>query len=231
MKNVVIGWLYPELMNLYGDRGNVMALQKNCEWNHLQAQVKELRLGFSAQELESCDFLTMGGGPDRYQKIAAKDLREKQDVLREKIEGGTPGLFVCGGYQILGHSYQEAEGEVIEGLKIFNIHTENLGKARLVGEIAIQFQDQILRGFENHGGHTYLLEGADPFGEVIQGYGNNGSDKTEGVIYKNCFGTYLHGPILPRNPDFLQYLLELTLRQKYDGYQIRRFEEASSPCC
>jgi CobQ-like glutamine amidotransferase family enzyme len=172
----------------------------------------------------------MGGGQDRYQKIAAKDLRDKQDALIKKIEEGAPGLFVCGGYQILGHSFQEAEGEVIEGLKLFPIHTENSGRGRFTGDVVIKFQDQTLQGFENHGGRTYLQKDAQPFGQVMQGYGNNGRDKTEGVIYRNCVGTYLHGPILPKNPDFTRYLLQLTLKYKYDECQTRDLEEESSGC-
>lgn len=225
-----MGWLYPDLMNLYGDRGNIIAFQKNCEWNDIGVSIKELRLGFSPQELETCDIFIMGGGQDRYQKIAAKDLRVKCEVLFEKIEEGTPGLFVCGGYQILGHSYQDAEGEIIEGLKIFAMHTENAGQGRFMGNIVVKFQDQTLQGFENHGGRTYLHKGTQPFGQVIHGCGNNGLDKTEGAIYRNCIGTYLHGPILPKNIDFTRYLIKLTLEYKYDDSQTRYLEEKSSEC-
>lgn len=216
-----IGWLYPTLMNIYGDRGNITTLIKRCQWRNIKTEIKRLDIGFNNKLLAKCDLLIMGGAQDRQQETVAKDLFRKRDTLSASIENGIPGLYICGAYQFLGNFYKDANGNIIKGLGIFDLHTENPGEnTRLIGNIAIQssilnLQSSILVGFENHGGRTYLGKDLKPFGQVLKGYGNNGKDKTEGAVYKNSFGTYLHGPILPKNPILADYLIGIALEKKY----------------
>ncbi len=215
-----IGWLYPDLMNTYGDSGNIVALKKRCEWRGIKINIKKLNCGFNKETLNDVDFLFMGGAQDKQQKIVANDIREKRDKLKDLIENNIPGLFICGAYQFLGNYYKEKDGSVINCLKIIDIYTDNkIADKRLIGDIAINtllpIENKRLLGFENHGGKTFLGKNLKPLGTVIKGYGNNGLDNTEGVIYKNVICTYMHGPILPINPDLTDYLIELALKTKY----------------
>lgn len=247
---LTIGWLYPELMNTYGDRGNIIALTKRCEWRDIDVEIKCLDLGFRISDLQKCDLLFMGGAQDKQQKIVSQDFtKEKTKALQEMIEDETPGLYICGAYQFLGKYYKEANGTIIPGLHILDLYTENPGEnhERLIGNIVVNIdylpftiyhsknenhQSSIINrksptlvGFENHGGRTYLGKGIEPLGKVVKGFGNNGNqprldggqagDTTEGAIYKNSFGTYLHGPILPKNPHFADYLIQKSLEKKY----------------
>ncbi len=215
--SLTIGWLYPDLMSTYGDRGNIICLQKRCQWRGIEATVVELGLESTSESLQKCDLFFMGGAQDRQQKIAAEDLRKnKGPVLKQMIEEETPGLFICGAYQFMGHYYRPAEGEDIEGLHIFDLYTRHFGKdkPRCIGNIVIK-NSHYLVGFENHGGRTYLGKGVEPLGKVVVGYGNNGEDKTEGCVYINSIGTYLHGPILPKNPRLADHLIALSLSKKY----------------
>lgn len=215
-QKLIIGWLYPELMNIYGDRGNITTLVKRCEWRGIKAEVKKLDSGFTDVELKSCDILIMGGAQDKQQAIVNTDLKKHHKILSEIIDSGTPGLYVCGGFQFLGNYYKEADGSIIDGLGIFDINTQNPGSnvERLIGNIAIKPNIEGLEkpiiGFENHGGRTILGTNIKAFGTVLKGHGNN-DDGTEGARYKNSFGTYMHGPILPKNPHFADYLLKLAL--------------------
>jgi len=228
MKNLTltIGWLYPELMSTYGDRGNIIIYQKRCQWRGIQTEVLKLNPGFDIKQLDQCDFLFMGGAQDEQQQIVADDLLKKREKLRQLIEDGIPGLYICGAYQFLGKYYKEADGTIIKGLEILDLHTENPGEnySRLIGNVAIEIlntsysiPNTVAVGFENHGGRTYLGKKVKPFGKVINGFGNNGIDKTEGAVYKNSFGTYLHGPILPKNPTFADLLIKLALEKKYNS--------------
>jgi len=237
--NLTIGWLYPDLMSTYGDRGNLICLQKRCEWRKIEVDVKRLDLGFKIDDLRSCDLLFMGGAQDTQQKIVSHDFSKyKIKALKDMVEGEIPGLYICGAYQFLGKYYKEANGTIINGLGILDLYTENPGRnhPRLIGNIAIRlchpelvsgsrfFRDSDLRqndkkktlvGFENHGGRTHLGKNVKPLGTVIRGFGNNAVDKTEGAVYKNSFGSYLHGPILPKNPHFADLLIKLALEKKY----------------
>ena len=233
---LTIGWLYPELMSTYGDRGNIISLQKRCEWRGIDVKILRLDFGFRISDLKACDMLFMGGAQDTQQTIVSKDLKEKKQVLREMIEDNIPGLYICGAYQFLGKYYKEADGTIIEGLDILDLYTENPGEnaKRLIGNIVIELNNNILRakqggvekfstssnntliGFENHGGRTYLGKNVKALATVKVGFGNNGTDKTEGAVYKNSFGTYLHGPILPKNPHFADHLIKLALEKKYE---------------
>ena len=216
MKQITIGWLYPRLMSTYGDRGNIISLSKRCEWREIDAKVIELNVGFDKKQLEECDLLFMGGAQDREQKVVSEDLLIKKEILLKKIERGVPGLFICGAYQFLGKYYKEADGTIINGLGIFDLYTESSNKKeRLIGNIAVKTNEGTIIGFENHGGRTFLGKDAKPLGKVISGFGNNGKDGTEGLIYKNSIGTYLHGPILPKNPSIADFLIEKALEIKY----------------
>ena len=214
-----IGWLYPELMNIYGDRGNIIVLANRLKWRKIGVEILELGLNFDDKKLNDCDMFLMGGAQDKQQVEVAKDLFKKQKRIKEIIEGGVPGLYICGAYQFLGKYYKDAQGTIIKGLEIFDLYTENPGENenRLIGNISLECStlgSQLL-GFENHGGRTYLGKDLKPLGKVIKGFGNNGEDDTEGSIYKNSFGTYLHGPILPKNPALTDYLIEKALEIKY----------------
>ncbi|MDO8621301.1 MAG: cobalamin biosynthesis protein CobQ [Candidatus Levybacteria bacterium] len=234
---LVIGWLYPELMSTYGDRGNIITLQKRCEWRGIGVEVKRLDIGFDHKLLTTCNLLFMGGAQDQQQKIVAEDLQKKASTLKKIINEGIPGLYICGAYQFLGKYYKEADGTIIKGLGILDLYTENPGinHPRLIGNIIIKCHPEFISGsqskrdsdlrqndnegtlvgFENHGGRTYLGKNIKALGRVVKGFGNNGIDKTEGAIYKNSFGSYLHGPILPKNPSFADLLIKLALEKKY----------------
>lgn len=224
MKNysLTIGWLYPELMSTYGDRGNIIVLQKCCEWRGINVEVKHLDIGFDHKLLATCNLLFMGGAQDQQQRIVAEDLQKKSEALRKMIDNGIPGLYICGAYQFLGKYYKDSDGTIIKGLDILDLYTENPGEnyPRLIGNIVIEsrimnYESGLIVGFENHGGRTYLGKNIKALGKVIKGFGNNGIDQTEGAIYKNSFGSYLHGPILPKNPDFADLIIKLALEKKY----------------
>lgn len=217
-KTITVLWMYPDLMSTYGDRGNVITLQKRLKWRGIKTEVIKHDLYSKPDDISKADIIFMGGAQDRQQKLVSDDLFSKKgDLLRQKIEEGVPGLFICGAYQFLGNYYIPAEGSKIPGLSIFDAFTKHFGseKPRAIGNIIMKWNNTKLVGFENHGGRTYLGDKVKPFGEVIKGYGNNGEDKTEGAEYKNAFGTYLHGPILPKNPEFADYLIQKALDLKY----------------
>lgn len=209
---LVIGHLYGDLMNIYGDEGNIIALRKRAEWRGIEVEVRQISLGDKIKPGE-IDLYFFGGGQDQAQGIVAKDLASKAEILRADIEDGIPFLAICGGYQLLGAYYQPAEGPRLEGVGIFQAHTK-ASTQRMIGNIVIKTDEGELVGFENHSGKTYLDKGAQPLGRVISGFGNNGEDKTEGCIYKNAIGCYMHGSLLPKNPDLADWLLEKALKME-----------------
>lgn len=223
--SLTLGWLYPELMSTYGDRGNVIVLQKKAKTNNIDLQVLKIDQSINAEELEKCDLLFMGGAQDLQQEIVNRDLLSKKgEILKKKIEDETPSLFICGAYQFLGNYYKDAYGTRIEGLGVFDMYTESYNdKTRLIGNIVIKPLSHPFTlspipyfvGFENHGGRTYLKDQDQAFAKVVTGFGNNGQDRTEGIHYKNSIGTYLHGPILPSNPELADYLLKIAVKRKY----------------
>ncbi len=235
---LTIGWLYPDLMSIYGDRGNIITLIKRCEWRGIDIKVKTISLHTSVNELKSCDLLFMGGAQDRQQKIVSEDLVKKAKTLFDMIEKGIPGLYICGAFQFLGKYYKEADGTIVDGLGILDLYTVNPGFSakRLIGNVVAKAEKNWFRGsdelsyivgFENHGGRTYLGENIQPMSKVVKGYGNNGEDGTEGAVYKNSFGSYFHGPILPKNPQFADYLIEKALEIKYeDTVEITPLDES-----
>lgn len=218
---LIIGWLYPDLMNTYGDRGNIITLSYRINSRGIKSVILPISLKDEAELILKTDILFMGGAQDKQQEIVNKDLIEnKGQFLRKKIENETPGLYVCGAYQFLGKYYKAADGKIIKGLNIFDLYTESPGiKAkRLIGDLIVEsdfFPNKKLVGFENHTGRTFLGKKVLPFARVIKGYGNNGEDKTEGMIYKNSIGTYMHGPILPKNPELADWLIKKAVEIKY----------------
>lgn len=230
-----IAWLYPELMSTYGDRGNIIVLQKIAEDNGIEVEIVRINQTSDSELLTTCNLIFMGGAQDLQQEIVNKDLLEnKGEVLKQMIEDGTPGLYICGAFQFLGNYYKDAYGTKIEGLRIFDMHTESYkNKPRLIGNtiitsnVKLQTADSLV-GFENHGGRTYLSDKSQAFAKVELGHGNNGTDKTEGIHYKNSIGTYLHGPILPSNPELAVYLLELAYEKKYGEKITLKFEDVLS---
>ncbi len=222
-QQLTIGWLYPDLMSTYGDHGNIITLEKRCQWRGIETKVLSLSVESNPKDLAKSDLVFMGGAQDRQQKIVSDDFRHgKAKVLAEMIEDNIPGLYICGAYQFLGNYYKEADGTIIKGLGILDVHTENPGLKipRLIGNIVAttEFLDKntTIIGFENHGGRTFLGDKVRPLACVSKGFGNNGKDGSEGAIYKNSLGSYMHGPILPKNPVIADWLIQRALEKKYD---------------
>ncbi|HXF51146.1 MAG TPA: glutamine amidotransferase [Dehalococcoidia bacterium] len=219
--------LYPDLMNIYGDRGNVMALRWRCERRGIAFRVVPLDLG-EPFDPGACDLALIGGAQDSEQRRVADDLREvKGDALRRAIEDGLPVLAVCGGYQLLQRFYRAASGEELAGLGVFDAWTVHPGPRarRLIGNVVARWAGGTLVGFENHGGRTELGPGAQPLATVVRGHGNNGRDRTEGAVYRNAFGTYLHGALLPKNPAFADHLLRLALSRRYGDVTLAPLDD------
>ncbi len=216
--------LYPDLLNLYGDRGNITTLMRRAQWRGIAVRLIEARLG-EPIDPEVSDLYFIGGGEDRQQRLAAPDLRRvKGGALRDAAEAGAAVLAVCGGYQLLGHDYRPAEGTDLEGLGLLDLHTVHPGPAarRLIGNIVIRETTSGTRlvGFENHGGRTHLGPQARPLGTVEAGFGNNGDDRSEGAVWRSIYGTYLHGPLLPKNPWLADLLIGLALRRRYGEVRL-----------
>ncbi|MDX6634032.1 MAG: hypothetical protein QOF06_235 [Solirubrobacterales bacterium] len=210
--------LYPEQMNIYADRGNILFLQRRCEWRGIEFSHATAGPG-ERFDPGSHDFVYLGGGQDRDQRAVAADMVEsKRDSLAEAAGDGAVVLAVCGGYQLLGHSYQ-LDDERLPGLGLVDLETVRSPGPRLIGNVAIEVdlgdEPQVLAGFENHGGRTHLGERAKPLGAVIKGFGNNGDDGFEGVQRGNLIGTYLHGPLLPKNAWLADHLTALALERRY----------------
>jgi lipid II isoglutaminyl synthase (glutamine-hydrolysing) len=210
--------LYPDQMNIYADRGNILFLQRRCEWRGIGFSYAAAGPG-ERVDPGTHDFLYLGGGQDRDQRAVAADMvASKREALASAVGDGVVLLAVCGGYQLLGHSYQLGE-ERLSGLGLADLETVREPGERLIGNIAIEVDlgdgPQTIAGFENHGGRTYLGEDAASLGRVLKGFGNNGKDGFEGVRRDNMIGTYLHGPLLPKNAWLADRLIALTLERRY----------------
>jgi len=210
--------LYPEQMNIYADRGNIVFLQRRCEWRGIDFAYTAAGLGESVDP-GAHDLLYLGGGQDRDQRAVAADMvASKREALAAAVDDGAVLLAVCGGYQLLGHSYQLGE-ERLPGLGLADLETVRAPGKRLIGNVAIEADlgdgPQIVAGFENHGGRTYLGSDAQSLGRVLSGFGNNGQDGLEGVRRDNLFGTYLHGPLLPKNAWLADHLIALALEHRH----------------
>lgn len=218
-----IGWLYPEYMNLYGDRGNVIVLEQRSRWHGLDPVITKVSLGQQA-DFRQFDLLMMGGGQDREQGLIAEDfLKVKGGSLGDAIHDGLAVLAVCGGFQMLGRYFKTHKGEMLRFTGILDLWTEG-SSDRLIGNAIIESpifgETKTLVGFENHSGKTYLGDGVKPLGRVVRGHGNNGKDKLEGVLFKNTIGTYLHGSILPKNPHLADWLIQRALERRY-GQEVK----------
>jgi CobQ-like glutamine amidotransferase family enzyme len=213
-----IAHLYADEMNIYGDRGNILTLQKRAQWRGIPVEIHSIGRG-PAPDLSDIDLIFWGGGQDRDQELVFKDAAaHKVEAIRGAIAGGAVVLAVCGGFQLLGEYYVTADGHKLSGLGLVDLHTVP-GPKRNIGNIVIEtselgLQPPTLVGFENHSGKTYLGKGLKPLGRVLSGGGgNNAEDGTEGVVTGNVFGTYLHGSLLPKNPHFADLLIERAQRR------------------
>ena len=229
--------LYPELMNIYADRGNIAILRARCEWRGLGFELSGATLG-EGVDPAAHDLFYMGGGQDRDQAAVARDMVDtKRDAMHAAADRGAVVLAVCGGYQLLGSSY-EMEDEELPGIGLVDLRTVREPGERLIGNCAIEVDEasglaapgggpRVVAGFENHGGRTYLGDGEKPLGRVLSGHGNNGSDGFEGVHRGNVIGTYLHGPLLPKNVWLADRLIELALGIELDPLPDDSMEEAA----
>jgi hypothetical protein len=220
---IKIGHLYPDLLNLYGDRGNIQCMKKRCEWRGIEAEVQEFQITDKI-DFSDLDIVLLGGGSDREQMLVCEKLKTIKCEFNDYVVDNGVVIAVCGGYQLLGHYYDTDQGR-IEGLSLVDLYTEQ-GSPRLISNIVIQnelFELPIV-GFENHGGRTYIGDN-QPLGRVLFGHGNNGTDGAEGVLYKNVVGTYLHGPLLPKNPQVCDYLIKNALERKYGKSELEPLDD------
>lgn len=212
MKTIRLAHLYPKLLNIYGDGGNIITLKKRCEWRGINIKIDEINISDSIGEH---DIYFIGGGQDLQQIEVSVELQKHKDFLTNERERGAVFLGICGGYQLMGHYYQPHNGDRLKGISLLDVYTV-AGDRRFIGNVTVETERGTLVGFENHSGLTYLQGETKPLGKVITGNGNNGNDKTEGARYKNVFGTYLHGSFLPKNIKFADYILELALGEKLE---------------
>jgi lipid II isoglutaminyl synthase (glutamine-hydrolysing) len=210
--------LYPDLMNVYGDRGNIITFRRRCAWRGIELDVQPVSLGDRLNP-GGCDLVFFGGGQDREQAVISPDfVSEKGQAVREAVEDGTVVLAVCGGYQLLGHTYTTVDGQELPGAGVFDVRSvpgsrRHIGN--LVAEANLDGTPRTLVGFENHSGQTYLGPGCRPLAKVLQGGGNNGEDGTEGAVYMDAYGCYLHGSLLPKNPWLADRLIARALQRRY----------------
>lgn len=215
-----IAHLYPDMLNLYGDRGNIIALTQRMQARGIETQTDSITMGKSFN-CDDYDILFIGGGQDFEQDVLLDDLKKGKDIqINKAIQSGKVMLAICGGYQMLGKYYKTYDGKMLEYMGALDFYT--VGKPeRMIGNYAFKTEEGIeVVGFENHSGRTYLGNGLKPLGTMIKGYGNNGEDGTEGVRYKNTFGTYSHGPILPKNPQLADLLISKALENKYGKTEL-----------
>ncbi len=217
MMKIKILHLFPDLLNLYGDKGNIECMRKRLMWRGIETEVVSYTSD-GGGDLSNADIVFIGGGSDREQKIVCDKLLKHKDAIKEYVENDGVLVAVCGGYQLLGKYYKMAD-ETIEGLDILDIYTEQ-GKDRLIGNIVLKsdITGNEIVGFENHGGRTYIGNHT-PLGEVVTGRGNDEKSGYEGVVYKNVVATYLHGPLLPKNPKLCDYILTNALKKKYPEFE------------
>ena len=225
--NIRVGHLYPDYLNIYADRGNIAVLERRAEWRGHRLEVSAVGMGEPLRPGEH-DLLYVGGGQDREQFLVAEDVAAKAEQLREAVAGGAAVLAVCGGYQLLGRGYRGFHGEDMPGAGILPLETV-AGERRMVGDVLLECElepgeKRTLAGFENHGGRTRLDPGAEPLGRVVAGFGNDGESGYEGCRAGRVVGTYLHGPLLPRNPWLADWLLAQALANRTGSAEAPRFE-------
>ena len=222
--------LYPDVLNLYGDGGNIRCLQRRLFWRGLGAEVTKMPLG-TKTSLAGFDIVFIGGGQDFEQQVLLDDLHRGRDSeIRAAIDDGVVFLTICGGYQMMGHYYETFDGKRCDFIGALDLCTVG-AKKRMIGNYKFRCTDSaggsVVVGFENHSGRTMLGSGLEPLGTVLSGYGNNGEDGTEGAHWKNVFGTYSHGPMLPKNPDFCDMLLLTALQRKYGRFELQPLDDAA----
>lgn len=221
-----IAHLYPDMLNLYGDRGNIIALTERMKARQIEVHTDAITMGkgFNADDY---DILFIGGGQDFEQDVLLDDLKKGKDTeINKAIHNGTVMLAICGGYQMLGKYYKTYDGKMLEYMGALDFYTEGK-KERMIGNYAYKTKEGIeVVGFENHSGRTYLGKGVEPLGKMIKGFGNNGEDGTEGVRFKNTFGTYSHGPVLPKNPDFADLLISKAIENKYGKSDLAPLDDS-----
>lgn len=219
MRELKILYLYPDLLELYGDYGNIQVLTYRAKQRDISLLIDSYSIGDPKPDFSSYDLVFAGGGADNEQSILAEDLLQYKDEIKKAIEKGVFFLLICGAYQLFGKYYKDVEGNIIPGLEIFDYYTEASSdrKKRCIGNIVIEvtledFSTKVI-GFENHGGQTFGI--THPFGKVLFGNGNRFEDEEEGFFFKNVIATYLHGPLLAKNPDLTDYILRSCLNHKY----------------
>ena len=221
--------LYPDVLNLYGDGGNIICLTRRLRWRGVETSVTKLPIG-GGSSLAGFDLVFIGGGQDFEQQVLLEDLhRGKDKEIKAAVEDGVTFLTICGGYQMLGGYYETYDGKRCDFIGALDLYT--LGtKKRMIGNYKFKCGDEsggsVVVGFENHSGKTWLGSGVQPLGKVLAGFGNNGEDGTEGARYKNVFGTYSHGPMLPKNPEFCDLLLQTALERKYGSVRLQSLDDA-----
>lgn len=224
--------LYPDLMDTYGDKGNIITLQKRCQWRGIKTTLTHISIG-DKLDSEKYDIFFFGGGQDRAQTIVGPDLLTKAKDLKLAVEKGAVLLSICGGYQLLQKYFKTKAGETIPGISLFDAYTVGSDN-RMIQNLLIKInpalslraeRNNLLIGFENHSGKTYLSSNVQPLGSVINGAGNNGEDGSEGAVYKNAFGCYLHGSLLPKNPHFADYLISTALERRYGSVDLKALDD------
>lgn len=226
-----VAHLYPRLMNIYGDRGNVLCLRHRCEARGIGFELTELSIG-DRFDAAAHDLIFAGGAQDREQRNVVDDLlATKAAAIRDAVEADVALLAVCGAYQLFGRFYRDATGAELPGAGVFDLHTEHPGEnaKRCIGNIVIDWHSpasvRTVVGFENHGGRTRLGAGVRPLGRVRSGSGNNGDDGGEGAVYRNAIGTYIHGSLLPKNPALADHVIALALRRRYGDIELARIDD------
>ncbi len=220
--------LYPDVLNLYGDSGNILCLKRRLEWRGIEVTVDRRPIG-AENLLGGFDLLFVGGGQDFEQEVLLEDLHKGKDrELKAAIEDGLTVLAICGGYQMLGNYYETWEGSRCDFIGAIDFYTKG-SPDRMIGNYKFRCGESaggsVVVGFENHSGRTWLGSGVEPLGQVLKGFGNNGRDGTEGVHHKNVFGTYSHGPLLPKNPEFCDRLLLTALQRKYGQAELEPLDD------
>lgn len=219
-----IGHLYPDMLNLYGDRGNIIALTQRMVSRGIEVQTDSITMGKSFRA-DDYDILFIGGGQDFEQDVLLDDLKKGKDVeISKAVHNGVPMLAICGGYQMLGKYYKTYDGKMLDYIGALDFYTEGR-EERMIGNFAFKTKEGIeVVGFENHSGRTYLGD-VEPLGKMIKGCGNNGEDGTEGVRFKNTFGTYSHGPVLPKNPQLADLLISKAIENKYGNADLKPLDD------
>ncbi len=226
MTDLVIGHLYPDYLNIYADRGNIAVFRQRCAWRGIGFEVRECEPG---DALPQADLYYLGGGQDRDQMLVAEDLQGKAGDLRAAVAGGASVLAVCGGYQLLGHRYRGHHGDDMPGTGLVDLETV-AGDDRMIGNVTLECDlgdgvTQTLVGFENHAGRTHLGPGLKPLGRVVRGRGNNGEDGQEGVRDGRVIGTYVHGPLLPKNPWLADLIIAEALERRHGTVALEPLED------